>query len=508
MSVVIYDASYLVVPYVHHEDLVARKPGTPSRIPVGRRGYAAAMRESDFDGGDREVPGGVSGDLARVVVVGAGVAGLAAANALTHGGVECVVVEARDRIGGRLHTLDLAGWPVDMGGSWIHHPIGNPLSEFADCAGVGRRPGDPVDELVAFDCFDDRRLSAEEWAESMSLQYEQFPEAQRPLVKRLGERASMRDAIESFICQTGLDGSPGRRARQALGAVIEAEGADRCEAQSLRWMWNELEYDGGYFGDLPNGGYGAIVNALAYRVNIGLDTEVQQVELLPSGVEVHTSSGSIDASHVIVTVPLGVLSQGRPRFVPALPQERLQAMDSLGFGRFEKLALAFQHPFWREAGKPHLVLFPPDENEPAVWVLGLDAFGGGPILLAMVFHTSAHRVIDGGGVEWLLGMLKQALGPDIPTPIATASSSWAADPWSCGAYFHIRPGGSPADVDLLGEPIGGRICFAGEHTQSTRLAYADGAFHSGIREAERLLRKPQVRVDTGFDENTVVIHLG
>ncbi|MBI3217100.1 MAG: FAD-dependent oxidoreductase [Mycobacterium sp.] len=75
--------------------------------------------------------------VSRVIVVGAGIAGLAAARCLQRAGIPYVVLEARDRIGGRLHTIDLAGVPVDLGGSWIHHPIGNPLTSL--CAEHRRR---------------------------------------------------------------------------------------------------------------------------------------------------------------------------------------------------------------------------------------------------------------------------------------------------------------------------------------------------------------------------------
>ena len=73
-------------------------------------------------------------------------------------------------------------------------------------------------------------------------------------------------------------------------------------------------------------------------------------------------------------------------------------------------------------------------------------------------------------------------------------TSWATDPYACGAYTHIPPGASPADADLLGEPVGGRLLFAGDHTQSARLAYADGALTSGIREAKRLLGQSGVHL--------------
>jgi len=97
--------------------------GYSHQRPLAEGGGVVAVE--DFDDGRTDVPGGVAAPVKRVLVVGAGVAGLTAANALTHAGVECVVLEARDRIGGRLHTVDVGGSPVDLGGSWIHMPDGN-----------------------------------------------------------------------------------------------------------------------------------------------------------------------------------------------------------------------------------------------------------------------------------------------------------------------------------------------------------------------------------------------
>jgi phytoene dehydrogenase-like protein len=87
------------------------------------------MTSRYFDDGCSAVPNGVTTPVERVIVIGAGIAGLATANALTQAGVDCVVLEARDRLGGRLHTVDLAGWAVDLGGSWIHMPQGQPTHD-------------------------------------------------------------------------------------------------------------------------------------------------------------------------------------------------------------------------------------------------------------------------------------------------------------------------------------------------------------------------------------------
>jgi polyamine oxidase len=463
-----------------------------------RRCGVVALTAESFDDGRTDVPSGVAGPVERVVVVGAGIAGLTVANALTHAGVECVVLEARDRIGGRLHTVDLAGSPVDLGGSWIHMPTGNPMSAFARQIGVPRRSADPGPEMAGFDCAEGRRLSAAEAEELLGLYDEVFPEAAGQLAATLGPDASAADGIEAFVAGAGLAPGPARRARQMLYAVIEAESADLAERQSLRWMWNELEYGGNYLGDVPEGGYRRLTEAMATGIDVRLGVEVTEVATSAGGMRVRGADGcSEEGSHVVVTVPLGVLKRGAPRFSPGLPPDRLAAIGRLGFGRFEKVALRFDEPFWRAEGFPHMMVFPRDPGEWMVWVMGLDAFGAGPVLVFFVFHSAAGRVLDQGrddAVRWALGMLAEAIGRPCPEPVAVAVTSWAADPYAGGAYTHITPGASPADADLLGEPVGGRLLFAGEHTQSARLAYADGALTSGIREAKRLLSRSNVYI--------------
>ena len=95
---------------------------------------------ASFDDGSTEIPEGIVGQVERVLVIGAGIAGLTVANALAHAAIDCVVLEARNRIGGRLYTGDLGGSPVDLGGSWIHHPEGNPIRRFAQLEALSVGP--------------------------------------------------------------------------------------------------------------------------------------------------------------------------------------------------------------------------------------------------------------------------------------------------------------------------------------------------------------------------------
>ena len=302
----------------------------------------------------------VVGQVDRVVVIGAGIAGLAAASRLRRAGIACVVLEARDRIGGRLHTVDLAGVPVDLGGSWIHHPIGNPLSSFCDEHGIARDPGDPLPTLAAYDRPEHRRLDRAEIDTWLDVVIDAFEEAVDTLRDQLGSDATALDAIETFIRRARFLGADARRARQGLLAEIEADAADTADNQSLRWFGYEEEFEGDLFGDLPRDGYRSVVEVLAAGLDITFNAEVVSVQVDADGIRVTCADGSVETgTHVVVTVPLGVLKRGSPRFDPPLPTPMQVAVDALGFGRYEKIALRFETAFWREDGISHLMVFPP-----------------------------------------------------------------------------------------------------------------------------------------------------
>lgn len=433
----------------------------------------------------------------RVLIVGAGIAGLTVANALTHAGVENVVFEARDRMGGRLRTVDLDGVPVDLGASWIHTPIGNPMRDFADSVGVGYRPGNPELQMSGYDCGEKRRLAPAEFMKTLGMAFEEFPQAIAATQEQASPETTAAEGIESFLASTSLSGAEARRTRQLIYASVEANAADLAVNQSLRWLWHEADYEGDELGDLPIGGYRALVEAMAHGLDVRLGTEVCDVADIGSGVRLRLADGSTEAgSHVVVTVPLGVLKSGSPRFDPPLPPSHLGAIERLGFGHYEKVIVRFAEPFWHDAGLAHLTIFPADPDVPALWVMDQSTFGIGPALMFHVFASGLGRLHgrhEGEIVSWVLDMLGLAVGVPPPRPTSVAISDWAHDPYARGSYSHIPPGATPSDLDRLSTPHG-RIRFAGEHTQSLRMGYADGALSSGLREAAKLLGTDDVHI--------------
>ena len=276
---------------------------------------------ASFDDGSPEIPGAIVGQVECVLVIGAGIAGLTVANALAHAAGDCVVLEARNRIGGRLYTGDLGGSPVDFGGSWIHHPEGNPLRRLARLDGIECRPGNPLPSLAAFDCATRLWLSPADIDESLTGVHDGYDGPSPGCGTQLGPAASAAAGIEAHLATTGLTGHALRRARQALQAAVEADAAGAAEDQSLMWLWTQEEYGGDYFGDLPEGGYAPVVGALGTGLDVRQEWPAVRAELTGGGGTATSASGETEAgSHVVVTVPLG--AQERPAGLRATPSAR------------------------------------------------------------------------------------------------------------------------------------------------------------------------------------------
>ncbi|HJL16536.1 MAG TPA: FAD-dependent oxidoreductase [Sandaracinaceae bacterium LLY-WYZ-13_1] len=417
-----------------------------------------------------------------IVIVGAGIAGLAAARALREAGREAVVLEARPRVGGRLLTSRSLGVPVDLGASWIHGVRDNPLTALADEVGV-RRVATRHEDAGVYD--------GGAWLPRARLARSQRDFAQ--LLADAGRRAraassdrSLRAAIDEVVPG---DLEPGARAELGVQERMLSlmMGAD-LESLSAR-SWDQDE-------ELPGGdallldGYGPLVEHLGEGLDVRLEHAVERIEHAAGRATVAGPFGEMEADAVIVTLPLGVLKSDAVRFEPPLPFEKRAAIRRVGAGLLDKVVLRFEERFW-PVGHTYLAHVAPPERTP--WgFLDLSAFGWPPILVAFASgaHAAALEALPDSEVVALArrGLAALVDGP-VPAAHDTIVTRWRADPFARGAYSHLGVGATGDDHDTLAAPVDDVLWFAGEHTHRAYPATAHGAYLSGVRAAEAVARR-------------------
>ena len=186
-----------------------------------------------------------------MIVVGAGIAGLTVANALTASGVDCVVVEARHRIGGRLHTVEVDGHVADLGGAWIHHPVGNVLTDWVELASVPWIVDPTGTRFTGVDLGEDRQLTP---AELAAVGYAVFePVTQKVLADKAAGRAdrSAAEVVDDYLAEGFPPGAERDRLRQLMAAMVEQDGSGPFDAISARWALTEDMFVGDVVDNVP-----------------------------------------------------------------------------------------------------------------------------------------------------------------------------------------------------------------------------------------------------------------
>lgn len=313
---------------------------------------------------------------ARVVVVGAGMAGLGAARALHDLGYHVTVVEGRDRRGGRTFTDDSLGIPLDLGASWIHGVDGNPLSTLADDLGVARGPATDWDNEIEY---------APDGAELTDALYAAADEALDAVLAHAAEQseqrdddAPLRDVVEEALADLDLDDDVEVVTRHYLNTSIEHEYSGSLEQLST-WWWDEGE---GYPGEdeLLPGGYVGLVDGLADGLDIRTGMAAQRIASGDEGVVVESDVDAVGADHVVVTLPLGVLKAGTVTFEPPLPDDKATAIERLGMGLLDKVYLRFPEVFWDAEADAIGWASPDADGRWAEW-LNVAKVTGEPVLL-------------------------------------------------------------------------------------------------------------------------------
>jgi monoamine oxidase len=409
-----------------------------------------------------------------VVIIGAGAAGLSAARSLTGAGQRVCLIEARPRVGGRIHTLHFPDLPlpIELGAEFVHGEVGTTF-DIVDAAA-----------LVAAQLPDDHW-----WSENGKRErIEDFWGLIARIRGKIG--ALKRDVSFDEFLRRRRDLTP--RQRQLACNFVEgyhASHADRISASVLRSADEEQEGENKQF-RIANG-QDALIEWLRagldpQRTELLLGTVAERVQWSDGAVTVHCGAHRVRAAKLIVTIPIGVWKAGTLAFDPPLP-EKERAIEKLESGHVVKIAFRFRERFWDDVNFLHTS----DRHMPTWWT---SAPFRAPVLTGWAGGHAADAMLTEGNDAMIdRGLQAMAKAWDVPRRrldellAGTFTHDWQADPFSRCAYSYAAVGGANAH-DALAKPVRKTLFFAGEATSSDQTGTVAGAIESGQRAAREALR--------------------
>ncbi|MBD2578888.1 FAD-dependent oxidoreductase [Oscillatoria sp. FACHB-1406] len=416
-----------------------------------------------------------------VLVVGAGIAGLAAAKRLREEGLRVIVLEGRDRVGGRIHTDRSLGIPLDLGAAWIHGIEGNPLVKLAREAGAKTF----VTEDDSWEIYDraGKPFTAAEIARSEQ-KYENLLDRVSALATDLETDISVAEAIRRIDAKA----LTAPLMQYQLGGYLEFDMGCPLEKLSAQ-TWDNDEAFSGKEVIFP-GGYDAVTNYLARDTEIQTQQIVKKINYEEEQVTITTNRGQFVGQCAVITLPLGVLKQGRVSFTPELPTSLRRAIRTVGMGNVNKVILQFQRPFWDTKLQYFGSTYPQRGRYP--YFLNARTFSKANILVTFALGSAATAMETQSNAQIqaeVLEVLKSIFGSKVAPPQRLLVTRWGSDVFAGGCYSYSAVGATLNDFKTLGEPVADKLFFAGEHTSVKYRATVHGAYLSGLRAADRVIQQ-------------------
>lgn len=426
-----------------------------------------------------------SGKVKRIAVIGAGIAGLAAANHLQKLGHNVTVLEGRERIGGRIWTSkQWPNMPLDLGATWIHGVQGNPLTALADRINA-KRFATGYESAITYGVQGQvlTKVQTKELDQVIQLINKRLEAVQDD--DELESDISVRRAIMPLLRGLDADSDVARLIYFILNSNLEHEYGGSIDQLSAQYFDESKEFSGG--DKLFAQGFQVITQHLAEGLNIQLGQIVKAIDYSANQVVITTSQGVVFADQVIVTLPLGVLKSGQIRFKPALPDNKQKSIEKMQMGVLNKCFLRFEKAFW-PTDVDWLEVIPTQHGHWAEWISFMRATKW-PVLLGFNAADRGREIegmSDADIVQDAMQTLQRIYGNNIPQPIDFQITRWAQDPFSLGSYSFNQVGYKPNQRDILAAPVKGKVFFAGEATHKDHFGTAHGAYMSGLRAAREI----------------------
>jgi monoamine oxidase len=414
----------------------------------------------------------------KVLIIGAGFAGLSAAQFLKKNNVDFEIIESRKDIGGRIRTFTDWGFPMDLGASWLQSPNSNSLTKIAKKIGMNLIESDYKDSIVFYNGIKIPKQELKTAYEAFKIIYHKTKKESL----KVNYDVTLQELYNKFEIKNDM-----RRITQWWSDFLNdwEFGTNLKNLSARAFFENLFEFDG--LDVLPSKGMRPILDYVGKNIKVRLNTKVKKITRKNNEIILETNNGNIYGDYCICTVPLGVLKSNQITFEPELSTEKQIALNNLEMATLNKIYTQWEEPWWN-AKSTYIGIIEAQRKFPVT----LNYSPHDENTLLTFFHGDEGKRIEALDNEEIIKMLLKnleiAFGKKIPNPKRFLITKWNKDGNTLGSYSYVSKTANGKEMDILMIPEN-NLFFAGEHCSVHESGYAQGAYNTGLFQASKILEK-------------------